>query len=130
MEIKDVITLLNAGFTKEDIANFFSGNAPEQTPQVAPQVVPEPVPTPQVVPEPVPTPQVAPAPSVEELNAYTERIVALENENAELRKANQTLALLRDSAPAPMNSAELEQKGIDALASIIRPTINDNKGVI
>ena len=120
MEIKDVITLLNAGFTKEDIANFFSGNAPEQTPQVAPQVVPE----------PVPTPQVAPAPSVEELNAYTERIVALENENAELRKANQTLALLRDSAPAPMNSAELEQKGIDALASIIRPTINDNKGVI
>ena len=105
MEIKDVITLLNAGFTKEEIANFFSGNAP------------------------APTPQVAPEPTVDELNAYTERIVALENENAELRKANQTLALLRDSAPAPMNSAEIEQKGIDALASIIRPTILDNKGV-
>lgn len=121
MEIKDFLTQI----IRDEIANLLSENAPEQTPpEQTPQVAPEQAPT------PAPAPQVAPAPSVEELNAYTERIVALENENAELRKANQTLALLRDSAPAPMNSAELEQKGIDALASIIRPTILDNKGVI
>ena len=107
MEIKDLLTLLNAGFNKEDIANFMNPNA-EQTPEQTP----------------------ATEPTVEQINAYTQRIVELENENAELRKTNQTLAILRDTSPKPMDSAELNKRATDALASIITPSINDNKGVI
>lgn len=112
MNIKDVITLTNAGFSKDEILKLFAEETPaEQTPEVAPK-----------------QPQAQPQESVEELSAYAVRISELENENAELRKLNQTLAILHDSAPQPLNADTLGDKAIDSLASVIKPLINEQKG--
>lgn len=116
MNIKDVITLTNAGFSKDEILKLFAEETP-QTPQVEEQPA-----LPQVETE-------NKKESVEELNEYAQRIMTLESENAELRKLNQTLAILHDTAPAPLNAENLNDKAIDSLASVIKPLINDTKGV-
>ena len=116
MNIKDVITLTNAGFSKDEILKLFTEETPaEQTPEVAPE-------------QPPAQPPAQPPESVEELSAYAVRISELENENAELRKLNQTLAILHDSAPQPLNADTLGDKAIDSLASVIKPLINEQKG--
>lgn len=116
MNIKDVITLTNAGFSKDEILKLFAEETP-QTPQVNEQ------------PQTQQAETEKKKETVEELNDYAQRIMTLENENAELRKLNQTLAILHDSAPAPIDSETLGNKAIDSLASVIKPLINDTKGV-
>ena len=114
MNIKELLTLTNAGFTKDEILKLFGESEKEQK-----GVEPEPEKQVENKKE-----------SVEQLSAYAVRISELESENAELRKLNQTLAILHDSAPQPLNAETIGNKAIDSLASVIKPLINnEQKGV-
>ena len=98
MDIKDIITLANAGFTAQQIATM-------ATPPV-PTPVPAPVPAP--VPEPVPAP-VPVDPIMEQLKALTAAV--------------QTNAII--NSQLPITQPETPE---DILASIINPpTIVNNK---
>ena len=98
MDIKDIITLANAGFTAQQIATM--ATPPVPTPVPAP--VPAPVPTP--VPAPVPV-----DPIMEQLKALTAAV--------------QTNAII--NSQLPITQPETPE---DILASIINPpTIVNNK---
>ena len=53
MKIDDILTLVNAGFTKADILAFAAGQAPEEKPATTEPQQPEPEPAPEpAAPEP------------------------------------------------------------------------------
>lgn len=54
MKIDDVMKLVNAGFSKDEIVKYFGED--EHTPEAAPEETPEPAPAPEATPEPVPAP--------------------------------------------------------------------------
>lgn len=123
MDAKDILALVNAGFTKEDILAL--GNVQEQTPAV-PAEVPAPVPAPAPVPvlevaevaEPVPAPAPAPvptpvpAPAVEQPSASD-----IMREIAKLTSAVQANAIAQSSIPQG-TGFNME----DVMANIIKPT--------
>lgn len=112
MNINEVVTLLNAGFTREEILAMTS--TPEPAP--APEPVPAPAPAPEPVPAPVPAadaPEPAPAPvPITGVQAWD----ALMNEIVSLRQAVQ--AGNRYSAQQPENKPP---DGEAVLANIIKP---------
>ena len=69
MEAKDVINLVNAGFSKDDILKMFSETQPQ--PQPAPEPQPQPQPQPAPEPQPQPQPQPAPEPQPQPANDQT-----------------------------------------------------------
>lgn len=56
MKIDDVMKLVNAGFSKDEIVKYFGDDEP------APEATPEPAPAPELAPAPEATPEPAPAP--------------------------------------------------------------------
>lgn len=52
MKIDDVMKLVNAGFSKDEIIKYFGDD--ERTPEATPE--PEPAPAPEATPEPAPAP--------------------------------------------------------------------------
>lgn len=50
MKIDDVMKLVNAGFSKDEIVKYFGDDEP------APEATPEPAPAPKATPEPAPAP--------------------------------------------------------------------------
>lgn len=97
MDINQIVTLLNAGFTADEIRALQSRDVP------APEPEPEPAPAP--APDPAPAP--APAP-----DQYAEVLSAI----SALTAAIQANGIAKSSQP------ELLQKRDDILASIIKPT--------
>lgn len=118
MNSADVIKMLNAGFTREEILNMDAAPAadPQQAPAPDPQPTPaaEPQPSPAADPQPVsvPDPQPAPVPSWDRLM----------REFADLKRAVQ--AGNRNAAQQP---APVTMDGDTVLANIIAPTKTKNK---
>ena len=107
MTKEDVLKLVNAGFSKDEIIALIGPTAPEPKPEPEPAPTPEP----QPVPEPAAAPQ--PAPSPEQADA----IAALTQQVANLTALVQKSNMLRMEQPEiKPESAE------DIIANIIYPT--------
>lgn len=107
MTKEDVLKLVNAGFSKDEIIALIGPTAPEPKPEPEPAPTPEP----QPVPEPAAAPQ--PAPSPEQADA----IAALTQQVANLTALVQKSNMLRMEQPeVKPESAE------DIIANIIYPT--------
>ena len=112
MTFDQLMKLLDAGFTKEEIM------ALNGTPAPAPQPEPEPAPAPQSEPEPAPQPEPEPHP---------EPAPAPQNDQAailaKLEELNQTI--IRSNIN---NSRQPETESVDdILATIIRPTFKNKE---
>ena len=109
MTKEDVLKLVNAGFTKDEIIALVGQTALDPKPEPAPTPAPEPEPTP--APEPAPQPAPAPAPQpVDAISALAEQVANL---TALVQKSN----MLRLEQPEiKPESAE------DIIANIIYPT--------
>ena len=113
MTIDQIMKLLDAGYTKEEIATLTSD------PEPAPEVKPEPATEPEVKtdPEPVP-PAPEPEPAADQTGA---RLDALEKSIASLIKTIQVSNVNNKNIQTlPNDSTKIVD---DAMASIIRPTI-------
>ena len=124
MELTDIMALVKAGYTKEEIAQMENpgtstpASAPEPVKETAP--TPEPVPAPVVEPAPVaqPVPQPAPAqpeaqPTMAELMQSIAKLTSAVQANAIAQ------SVLPGGAKAQTPTAE------DMLAEIIRPTFKE-----
>lgn len=107
MTKEDVLKLVNAGFSKDEIIALIGPTAPEPKPE------PEPAPTPE--PQPVPEPAAAPQPAASPEQA--DAIAALTQQVANLTALVQKSNMLRMEQPEiKPESAE------DIIANIIYPT--------
>lgn len=111
MILSEIMALVNAGFTKEDISKMLSAPEPAPTP------APEPVPTP--APEPAPTPE--PTPEPEPDNAQPSMSDLMQS-IAKLTSAVQANAIAHSVIPG---GAKQEPTAEDMLAEIIRPTFKE-----
>lgn len=102
MNYEDIILLVKAGYTRDQIAAM---QAPAPTP------APEPVPEPTPAPAPEPTPAPAPTPAVQGINDLSQML------SAEFAKLNDAIvkANLQQAQQPPQESVD------DILASIINP---------
>ena len=110
MEIKDIISLVNAGFTRDEIMTLMG---PSSDPSIAPEAAAE-APTPAAA-EPAPeAPKPEPAPAVPD---NSEVLAALKDLTQTIRKN----AILRDT----MRPTE-QPSAVDILASVINPPTPKN----
>jgi len=102
MNYEDIILLVKAGYTRDQIAAM---QAPAPTP------APEPAPEPAPAPAPEPTPAPAPTPAVQGINDLSQML------SAEFAKLNDAIvkANLQQAQQPPQESVD------DILASIINP---------
>lgn len=113
MTVNEIMRLLDAGYTKEEIAALTSD--PEPAPEVKPEPVP-PAPEPEVKTDPEPAPE--PEPAADQTGA---RLDALEKSIASLIKTIQVSNVNNKNIQTlPNDTTKIVD---DALASIIRPTI-------
>lgn len=107
MKPEELLKLVNAGFTKQEIMAMF-GNAPDPVPAPDPAPVPDPVPA----PDPAPAPDHAPAP-----DPAAEAIAKLTQQVSNLTSIVQRSNLLMSEQPVIKDT-----KPEDIIASIIYPT--------
>lgn len=113
MTVNEIMRLLDAGYTKEEIAALTSD--PEPVPEVKPEPVP-PAPEPEVRTDPEPAPE--PEPAADQTGA---RLDALEKSIASLIKTIQVSNVNNKNIQTlPDDTTKIVD---DAMASIIRPTI-------
>lgn len=105
MEIKDILALVNAGFTRDEIMKL-SSDSSVNPPVAAPEAAAE-APTPAAA-EPAPEPAPAPVPDNSEV------LAALKDLTQTIRKN----AIMRDT----MKPSE-QPSAVDILASVINPPI-------
>ena len=128
MELTDIMALVKAGYTKDEIALMEQPlqtglTAPQETAQTqnpAPEApaVPEPVPTPVPTPTPTPTQTEAPAPEQPTMADIMRGI-------AQLTSAVQANAISQSVIPQGLQTAPSAE---DMLAEIIRPTFQKKGG--
>ena len=107
MTVNEIMRLLDAGYTKEEIAALTSDPEPEQKPE----------------PEEKPEPEPKPEPAEDQTGT---RLDALEKSIASLIKTIQVSNVNNKSIPTlPADSTKIVD---DAMASIIRPTMNKKEG--
>lgn len=106
MELKDILALVNAGFTRNDIMNLSGRSAPSSVEPAAAAEAPTPAAA-EPAPEP-PKPEPAPAPVPDN----SEVLAALKDLTQTIRKN----AIMRDT----MKPSE-EPSAVDILASVINP---------
>lgn len=131
MELNDILTLVKAGFTREDIRNLELLQAPVQ-PDAAPVIVPveEPAQAPQPAPaqvvEPAAVPAAVPAPQPQPEQAQAEPTMAeIMQSIAKLTSAVQANAIAQSVIPGGANPQTPTAE--DMLAEIIRPTYKERK---
>ena len=121
MELNDIMALVKAGYTKEEIAQMENPNP--QNP------VPEPTPVPTPTPEPVPAqviePASAPAPAPVQQEAQP-TMAELMQSIAKLTSAVQANAIAQSVIPGGANPQTPTAE--DMLAEIIRPTFKEREG--
>lgn len=86
MKLTDILTLLNAGYKKEDIDKLLADD-PDPTPAPAPDPTPAPAPDPTPAPAPAPTPAPAPDPAQAikaVLDDFTKKLQAFQVETSNL----------------------------------------------
>lgn len=94
MDTKDIINLVNAGFSKEDILKMF----PETQPQ------PQPQPTPEPQPQPSPEPQPANDQTAETIKNLTTQVTTL----TEIIKTMQSDAIKNAGGGKPETKTSLD----------------------
>lgn len=123
MTTNDILTLLSAGYTKDEITAM-GGPAPlKQEPQPEPE--PEPQQEPQQEPQPEPQPEPEPKPEPDIAGAVNERLNKIEHSLSDLISAIQKSNIEHDSFDG--NPENLEQKAISAMQGIIRPDFKERK---
>ena len=115
MTMKEILTLVAAGYTKEDIEKMEAPAAPEPA---APAPAPTPDPEP-AAPAPAPVPDPAPAAPAQAENEPTMR--DLMQSMAKLTSAIQANAIAQSVVPGGNQGPTAE----DAIAQIIRPTFKE-----
>lgn len=110
MNYEDIILLVKAGYTRDQIAAM-QAPAPTPAPEPAPEPAPAPAPEPAPAPAPEPTPAPAPTPAVQGINDLSQMLAA------EFAKLNDAIvkANLQQAQQPPQESVD------DILASIINP---------
>lgn len=126
MELTDIMALVKAGYTKDEIAQMEKPEpanpnpAPISEPTPAPASVaepePAPAPAPTPVPQPQPTPTPAPAPAEPTMAELMQSI-------AKLTSAVQANAIAQSVIPGAGNPQTPTAE--DMLAEIIRPTFKE-----
>lgn len=121
MDIKDILSLVNAGFSKEEIVQMTNPATP------APEPAPAPVPVPEVkpveAPAPVAEPAATPAPQPAQAPAQEQPTMAQVMESiAKLTSAVQANAIAQSVIPQGLSNPP---KAEDMLAEIIRPTFKE-----
>ena len=111
MKPEELLKLVNAGFTKQEIMAMF-GTAPDPAPAPAPAPDPAPAPAPAPAPDPEPEPASAPAP-----DPAAEAIAKLTQQVSNLTSIVQRSNLLMSEQPVIKDT-----KPEDIIASIIYPT--------
>lgn len=129
MELNDIMQLVKAGFTKNEIMQMAPTAVSVTNPEPAPvgAVPPEPVPKPAPAPAPVPAEQPAPAPAPlpAEQPAQDQPTMAQIMESiAKLTSAVQANAIAQSVIPDGIMNP---QKPENVLAEIIHPTYKDRK---
>ena len=126
MELNDILTLVKAGYTRDEIAQMEKPATPNPAPVVEPTPTPapvaEPAPAPVVVPVAVPAP--APAPTQQPVQAPAEPTMAeLMQSIAKLTSAVQANAIAQSVIPG--GGTPQTPTAEDMLAEIIRPTYKE-----
>lgn len=129
MDIKDILSLVNAGFSKEEIVQMTNPATPAPEPAPAPAPVPvlevKPVeaPAPVAVAEPVaePKPVYTPAP-VPTSKPEEPTMAQLMESIARLTSAVQANAIAQSVIPGGLQTTQNQPTAEDMLAEIIRPT--------
>lgn len=125
MELTDIMALVKAGFTRDEIREMELSQAPvqpnptpisEPTPAPAPVAEPEPAPAPAPAPVPQPQPTPAPAPAEPTMAELMQSI-------AKLTSAVQANAIAQSVIPGAGNPQTPTAE--DMLAEIIRPTFKE-----
>ena len=125
MVLTDILTLVKAGYTRDEIAQMEqqeTANAnPEPVPEPTPAPAPEPIPAPHDVPVVPSVAQPAPAPVPAPTNAQTEPTMAeIMQSIAKLTSAVQANAIAQSVIPGGVTQQTPTAE--DMLAEIIRPT--------
>ena len=117
MELNDILTLVKAGYTREEINQMENPATPNPAPVVEPTPTPapvaEPIQAPVAVPTAVPTQQPVQAPAEPTMAELMQSI-------AKLTSAVQTNAIAQSVIPGGANPQTPTAE--DMLAEIIRPT--------
>ena len=139
MELSDILSLVKAGYTREEIS------AMEQTPTPEPNPVPvvqsvetpapvnEPIPAPVDVPvaQPVAVPVAQPVPASVTTQTQAEPTMAeIMQSIAKLTSAVQANAIAQSVIPGGLQSIQHQPTAEDMLAEIIRPTYKAREGSI
>lgn len=124
MELKDILILAQAGYTREEIAQMENPGTPAPAPVVEPVQEPQPAPVQVVEPAPAPVPVPAPAPQPVQQEAQP-TMADLMQSIAKLTSAVQANAIAQSVLPGGPNFQT--PTGEDALAEIIRPTFHERK---
>ena len=117
MDMQDILKLVQAGYTKEDIDRM---TAPVAAPEPAPAPAPaaDPAPAPAADPEQAPAPAPAPDPQQPTLKDLMLSI-------SKLTSAIQANAIANSVIPGGPGQGPTAE---DAIAEIIRPTLKERKG--
>ena len=133
MELNDIMALVKAGYTKDEITQMESPNPAEQTPVQTPAPTPVQEQTPVQMQIPIPAPvdvpvaQPVPAPAPQPTQAQTEPTMAeLMQSIAKLTSAVQANAIAQSVIPGGANPQTPTAE--DMLAEIIRPTFKAREG--
>ena len=111
MTTNDILELVRAGFTKDEIFTLAGAQPAQPAPEPAP--APDPEPAPQPAPEPVPAPAPAPAPQPAQPQQY-DMLGQILDKLDKAAEQMQELAIKQSQQP-PKETAD------DILAAIIRP---------
>lgn len=124
MELTDIMALVKAGYTKDEIAQMESPNPQNANPIPVPEPTPVQTPTPEPVPaqvvEPVAVPSPAPVPQPVQQEAQP-TMAELMQSIAKLTSAVQANAIAQSVIPAGVSNPPSAE---DMLAEIIRPTFH------
>lgn len=132
MDLTDIMALVKAGYTKDEISQMDPQNSPQpdsrpvpvDLPAPAAQPVPEPVPEPVAVPEPVPAAQPVPQPAQQPVQQPEQPSMAdIMQSIAKLTSAIQANAIAQSVIPGGISNPAPTAE--DMLAEIIRPTFKE-----
>ena len=123
MDIKDILSLVNAGFSKEEIVQMTATPATEPAPAPVPEEKPVEAPAPVAVAEPVATPKPVYTPAPVPTSKPEEPTMAQLMESiARLTSAVQANAIAQSVIPGGLQTTQNQPTAEDMLAEIIRPT--------
>lgn len=128
MELKDILILAQAGYTREEIAQMENPGtpAPAPAPVVEQTPTPEPQPAPAQAVEPVPAPAPAPAPTPTPAPQEAQPSMAeIMQAISKLTGAVQANAIAQSMIPGGANPQTPTAE--DMIAEIIRPTFKERK---